>query len=112
MTAYGRRPVRIYWCLDAEWLNGVDATWTYLRTLGVAATNRVGTLRRTKTDRMFHGLSYLVIRCGDAGFQPTLMCWGTPSHSMGILYTIIGVLPVGFEFPDSRRAKLPMPVGN
>jgi putative ABC transport system permease protein len=95
---------------DAERIFGVRATNTYLRTLGVAPQigrdisaeedipygPRVALLSDSLWRRRFAGDAKVVGR--------TIVLDGN-------LYTVIGVLPSGFEFPENRKGDLLVPLG-
>jgi len=93
---------------DAERLNGVRASWTYLRTLGVAP--QLG--RDISAEEDIPGGPSVVLVSDSLWRRRFSADPGVLGRSItldGNLYTIAGVLPAGFEFPESRRSDLLVP---
>ena len=93
---------------DAERLNGVRASWTYLRTLGVAP--QLG--RDISAEEDVPGGPSVVLVSDSLWRRRFSADPGVVGRSVtldGNLYTIAGVLPAGFEFPESRRSDLLVP---
>jgi putative ABC transport system permease protein len=95
---------------DAERISGVLATWTYLRTLGIAP--QVGHDISPEEDRP--GGPHVALISDSLwrrrfSSHPDVV--GRALTLDGNLYTVIGVLPRGFEFPENRKSDLLVPFG-
>ncbi|HUK31824.1 MAG TPA: ABC transporter permease [Candidatus Acidoferrum sp.] len=95
---------------EAERIIATRATWTYLRTLGVAP--QIGRDISAEED-IPHGprVALLSNSLWRRRFSADAGVAGRTIVLDGNLYTIIGVLPAGFEFPESRRSDLLVPLG-
>ena len=95
---------------DAERVAGVRATYSYLRTLGVSP--QIG--RDISADEDRPGASHVVLmsdRLWRARFSANSGVVGRAITLDGNLYTVAGVLPSGFEFPESPKGDLLVPFG-
>ncbi|MFZ0818865.1 MAG: ABC transporter permease [Candidatus Acidiferrales bacterium] len=96
---------------DAERISSVRATWTYLRTLGVAP--QLGRDISAEED-IPNGppVALLSNSLWRRRFSADPAVVGRTIVLDGNLYTVIGVLPRGFEFPGSRRSDLLVPLAH
>jgi putative ABC transport system permease protein len=95
---------------DAERIVGVRATYTYLRTLGVAP--KIG--RDISADEDRPGAPHVVLVSDGLWrrrFSADPGVLGRAIALDGNLYTVAGILPRGFEFPESRKSELLVPLG-
>ncbi len=109
MTAYGGGDLALTGAGEAERINGVSATWTYLRTLGVAP--QIGRDISAEEDRP--NVAQVVLISDSLWRRHFSTDPGVVGQTItldGSLYTIIGVLPRSFEFPDNRKAELLRPM--
>jgi putative ABC transport system permease protein len=109
MTMYSNGQFALTGAGDAERMNGVVATWTYLRTLGVAP--QIG--RDISADEDRPNVSRVVLLSDSLWRRRFSTDPGVLGHTItldGNLYTIIGVLPQGFEFPDNRKGEVLAPM--
>jgi putative ABC transport system permease protein len=95
---------------EAERIIATRATWTYLRTLGVAP--QIGRDISAEED-IPNGprVTLLSDSLWHRRFSGDAKVLGHTIVLDGNLYTIIGVLPAGFEFPESRKSDLLVPLG-
>src|ERR1700733_9973509 len=109
MTAYGGGDLSLTGAGEAERINGVSATWTYLRTLGVAP--QIGRDISAEEDRPNVPRVVLI---GDSLWRRRFSTYpGVVGQTVtldGNLYTIVGVLPRGFEFPENRKGEFLVPL--
>jgi putative ABC transport system permease protein len=94
---------------DAERISGVSGTYTYLRTLGVSP--RIG--RDISADEDRPGAPNVVLISDGLWhrrFSTDPNVVGRTMTLDGNLYTIIGVLPPGFEFPASPKGEFLTPL--
>jgi putative ABC transport system permease protein len=93
---------------EAERIIGVRATYTYLRTLGVSP--QLG--RDISADEDRPGAPHVVLMSDGLWrrrFSADPDVVGRAIALDGNLYTVAGVLPRGFEFPESRKSELLVP---
>jgi putative ABC transport system permease protein len=94
---------------EAERIVGVRATYTYLRTLGVSP--QIGRDISADEDRpAAPHVALLSDRLWRRRFSADPEILGRGIALDGKLYTIVGVLRRGFEFPESRKAELLVPL--
>jgi putative ABC transport system permease protein len=95
---------------DAERITGVRATYTYLRTLGV--TPQIG--RDISADEDRPGGPHVAL-LSDALWRRRFSAdTGVIGRSItldGNFYTVAGVLPRGFEFPQGHKGEILVPLG-
>jgi putative ABC transport system permease protein len=95
---------------DAERVAGVRASYSYLRTLGVSP--QIGRDISPEEDRPGGPRVVLMTdRLWRARFSADPGVLGRSIALDGNLYTVVGVLPPGFEFPEGRRGDLLVPFG-
>jgi putative ABC transport system permease protein len=96
---------------DAERIVATRATRTYLRTLGVAP--KIGRDISAEED-IPNGPRVALLSDGlwRRRFSGDAKVAGRTIVLDGNLYTIIGVLPAGFEFPESRKSDLLVPLAH
>ena len=108
IAMYNASPFALTGAGDAEQVNGVLASWTYLHTLGV--TPQIGRDISADEDRP-NGPR--VVLLSDSlwrrRFSTDPEVLGRTITLDGNLYTIIGVLPRGFEFPEASKGELLVP---
>ena len=95
---------------DAERIAGVRATYSYLRTLGVSP--QIGRDISASEDQP--GAPHVVIlsdKLWRRRYSADPGVVGRPISLNGNPYTIVGVLPSGFEFPESLKGDLLVPFG-
>jgi predicted permease len=109
MTMYNAGQLALTDAGDAERVGGVFATRSFLRTLGVAP--QVGRDITVEEDRP-NGPRVVLI--SDSLWRRRFSTDpGVLGHTItldGDLYTIIGVLPASFEFPDNRKVDILAPL--
>jgi len=94
---------------EAERIAGVRATYTYLRTLGVAP--QLGREISSDEDRpAAPHVALLSDGLWRRRFSADPGVLGRGITLDGKLYTIVGVLPRNFEFPESRKAEILVPL--
>ncbi len=94
---------------EAERVGGVFATWSFLRTLGVAP--QIGRDITAEEDRPNVPRVVLISdSLWRRRFSTDPGVIGRTITLDGDLYTIIGVLPPSFEFPENRKADVLAPM--
>ena len=94
---------------EAERIVGVRATYTYLRTLGISP--QLGREISADEDRpAAPHVALLSEGLWRRRFSADPGVLGREIALDGKFYTVIGVLPRGFEFPESRKAELLVPL--
>nr|HEV7954555.1 ABC transporter permease [Candidatus Acidoferrales bacterium] len=94
---------------DAERITGVRATYTYLRTLGVSP--QLG--RDISADEDQPGAPHVALMTDGLWRRRFSADPGVVGRSItldGNLYTVAGVLPRGFEFPEGRKGEFLVPL--
>jgi putative ABC transport system permease protein len=94
---------------DAERLDGIAATWSFLHTLGVEP--QIGRDITAEEDRP-NGPRVVLLSDSlwRSRFSADRGVIGRGITLDGNLYTIIGVLPKGFEFPSNRKGDFLIPI--
>jgi hypothetical protein len=109
ITAYSSAEYNLTGAGDAERIIAMCASYTYLRTLGISP--QIGRDISSDDDRL--GSPRVVLLSDGLWRRRFSADPGIVGHGItldGDLYTVAGVLPREFEFPESRKSELLIPL--